>query len=187
MSASKGFCLGSALQTLARLCEAVFTAGGDLAALSSFMDTNDAFYGPDAIMTTWIGNHDIPRAIHFASREIASCREGSNPGNGWNWRPTLELIRAFGILDERRLALMSCSGTGVHIEAEEAHEIARRVREAVLTTLKQGEHIQPDLSIAERPKVWKIRFNTLKHYGATYEWLVQFTTFCLNSKGFTVS
>jgi len=38
-------------------------------------------------MTTWIGNHDIPRAIHFASREIPNCREGSNPGNGWDWRP----------------------------------------------------------------------------------------------------
>lgn len=72
----------------ARLCEAVFTEGGDLSALASFMDGNDAFYGPGAIMTTWIGNHDIPRAIHFASREIGSCREGSNPGNGWDWRPS---------------------------------------------------------------------------------------------------
>ncbi len=72
----------------ARLCEAVFTPGGDLGALATWMDGNDTFYGPDAIMTTWIGNHDIPRAIHFASREITSCREGSNPGNGWDWRPT---------------------------------------------------------------------------------------------------
>ena len=72
----------------ARLCEAVFTDGGDLSALSSFMDGNDVFYGPNAIMTTWIGNHDIPRAIHFASHEITDCRQGSNPGNGWDWRPT---------------------------------------------------------------------------------------------------
>ena len=72
----------------ARLCEAVFTAGGDLESLADFMDGNDTFYGPEAIMTTWIGNHDIPRAIHFASREIGNCREGSNPGNGWDWRPS---------------------------------------------------------------------------------------------------
>ena len=71
----------------ARLCEAVFTPGGDLGGFASWMDGNDSFYGASAIMTTWIGNHDIPRAIHFASREIASCREGSNPGNGWDWRP----------------------------------------------------------------------------------------------------
>lgn len=71
----------------ARLCEAVFRPEGDLSAFASWMDGNDTFYGPSAIMTTWIGNHDIPRAIHFASGEIANCREGSNPGNGWDWRP----------------------------------------------------------------------------------------------------
>jgi len=71
----------------ARLCEAVFRPDGDLGAFASWMDGNDTFYGPGAIMTTWIGNHDIPRAIHFASREIPNCREGSNPGNGWDWRP----------------------------------------------------------------------------------------------------
>ncbi len=72
----------------ARLCEAVFRPDGDLSALASFMDSNDTFYGPSAIMTTWIGNHDIPRAIHFASGEIPNCREGSNPGNGWDWVPS---------------------------------------------------------------------------------------------------
>ncbi|HJL19351.1 MAG TPA: alpha-amylase family glycosyl hydrolase [Sandaracinaceae bacterium LLY-WYZ-13_1] len=71
----------------ARLCEAVFTPGGDLRTFSSWMDGNDGFYGPESIMTTWIGNHDIPRTIHFASGEIGNCREGSNPGTGWDWRP----------------------------------------------------------------------------------------------------
>ena len=67
----------------ARLCEAVFTSGGNLDGFRRWMDGNDTFYGPGAIMTTWIGNHDIPRAIHFASRQIGNCREGSSPGNGW--------------------------------------------------------------------------------------------------------
>lgn len=71
----------------ARLCEGVFSAGGDLSSFATWMDGNDGFYGPEAIMTTWIGNHDIPRTIHFASREIGNCREGSSPGNGWDWRP----------------------------------------------------------------------------------------------------
>lgn len=72
----------------ARLCEAVFQEGGNLQFLSSFMDANDTFYGPGSIMSTWIGNHDIPRAIHYASREITNCREGSSPGNGWEWVPS---------------------------------------------------------------------------------------------------
>jgi len=68
----------------ARACEAIFTPDGRMSNLAEWMATNDDFYGPGAIMSTWIGNHDIPRAIHFASRQIGNCREGSNPGNGWN-------------------------------------------------------------------------------------------------------
>jgi glycosidase len=67
----------------ARLCEAVFTPSGSLADFAGWLSGNDSFYGQGALMTTWIGNHDIPRAIHFASREIGNCREGSFPGNGW--------------------------------------------------------------------------------------------------------
>ena len=67
----------------ARLCEAVFTPSGSLADFAGWMGGNDSFYGQGALMTTWIGNHDIPRAIHFASREIGNCRQGSFPGNGW--------------------------------------------------------------------------------------------------------
>ena len=67
----------------ARLCEALFTPGGRMDAFSGWLAGNDSYYGPGALMTTWIGNHDIPRAIHFASREIGNCREGSFPGNGW--------------------------------------------------------------------------------------------------------
>ncbi|MCB9507532.1 MAG: hypothetical protein H6700_07005 [Myxococcales bacterium] len=67
----------------ARLCEAVMTGTSPMSELASWMTGNDAFYGDGALMSTWIGNHDIPRAIHFASRQIGSCREGSSASNGW--------------------------------------------------------------------------------------------------------
>ncbi|MBX3199835.1 MAG: hypothetical protein KF894_16990 [Labilithrix sp.] len=35
--------------------------------LASFMDTNDYFYGASAVMSTFIGNHDLPRVIHLAA------------------------------------------------------------------------------------------------------------------------
>ena len=38
---------------------------GSMAELASFMDGNDSFYGA-GIMSTFIGNHDIPRIIHLA-------------------------------------------------------------------------------------------------------------------------
>jgi glycosidase len=70
-----------------QLCEAVFNPSGSLQGFADFMAGNDGYYdpaaGPGAIMTTWIGNHDIPRAIHFASWQLGNCTEGSHTGNGW--------------------------------------------------------------------------------------------------------
>ncbi|MBU0554132.1 hypothetical protein KKB55_14465 [Myxococcota bacterium] len=63
-------------------CEAVFHDGGSLQNFAGWMDGNDGYYGPGSLMTTWIGNHDIPRVIHFANREFG-CTDGSNTGNGW--------------------------------------------------------------------------------------------------------
>jgi glycosidase len=67
----------------ARLCDAVFGSAGQMAGFAKWMDGNAGYYGTNAIMTTWIGNHDIPRAIHFASRQIPDCRQGSDTTNGW--------------------------------------------------------------------------------------------------------
>jgi glycosidase len=67
----------------ARLCDAFFKSEGRLDAFSTWMDDNDAFYPADSLMMNWVGNHDIPRAIHYASDEIAACREGSHGGNSW--------------------------------------------------------------------------------------------------------
>ena len=69
------------------LCEAVFDPFGNMANLEGFMRGNDRFYDApsgQAIMSTWIGNHDIPRAIHFADWYFGNCTEGSHAGNGWN-------------------------------------------------------------------------------------------------------
>jgi len=68
----------------ARLCEALFRPEGRLDSFASWSQENDGYYGAGALMTTWIGNHDIPRPIHFASGQIDNCRQGSFPGNGWS-------------------------------------------------------------------------------------------------------
>jgi glycosidase len=69
------------------LCESVFDPGGGLDDIAGFLAGNDTFYDRPqnpSLMTTWIGNHDIPRAIHFASWQMGNCTEGSHAGNGWN-------------------------------------------------------------------------------------------------------
>jgi glycosidase len=70
------------------LCQAVFDPAGSLQNLADFTAGNDAFYdrgpGRRAVMSTWIGNHDVPRAIHFADWKFGNCTEGSSSGNEWN-------------------------------------------------------------------------------------------------------
>lgn len=90
-----------------RLCDAVFKRSMSLDDLFNFWNENDNFYGSGALMSTWIGNHDIPRAIHFASGQIDDCYQGSWVGNSWNpgnfqqpadRAPYERLALAFGLL-----------------------------------------------------------------------------------------
>ncbi|MBU1509224.1 hypothetical protein KKD52_02590, partial [Myxococcota bacterium] len=67
-----------------RMCEAVFTRSLSLDDFFNWWNSNDTVYGAGALMSTWIGNHDVPRAIHFASGQLGSCTEGSHVGNSWN-------------------------------------------------------------------------------------------------------
>lgn len=47
------------------MARTVLMRQGSMSDLAGFMDGNDGFYG-SGIMSTFIGNHDIPRAIHLA-------------------------------------------------------------------------------------------------------------------------
>jgi glycosidase len=47
------------------MARVVLMRQGSMSDLASFMDDNDGYYGA-AVMSTFIGNHDIPRAIHLA-------------------------------------------------------------------------------------------------------------------------
>ncbi len=92
------------------MCDALFNPSGSLQNLAGFTAGNDSFYdrGPDrtAVMSTWIGNHDVPRAIHFAGWQLGNCTEGSHTGNAWNGdfpqpgaaEPYQRLALAFAVL-----------------------------------------------------------------------------------------
>jgi glycosidase len=62
---------------------------GSLADLATFMDGNDTFYGT-SIMSTFIGNHDIPRCIHLAE-DVPAWNDPWADGKdrAWTGRPTL--------------------------------------------------------------------------------------------------
>jgi glycosidase len=91
-----------------------FNQPGGMKGLAAFMDYNDAFYAPGTVMSTFIGNHDLPRSIHYAEQTIPSWLGGNagaalttnGQGNAWSGEPVTEtdskvyerLANAFAIL-----------------------------------------------------------------------------------------
>ena len=109
--------------------------------------------------------------------------------NGWNWRPTLEIIDAFGIIDEERLELMGISTVGACISEDEAHRIGEKIRDEILPKLTPQSRVLYDLTFTEEPddfELYREESEAWKNYGATYSWLKEFSEFCLSSKGFEV-
>jgi glycosidase len=62
---------------------------GQMSDLVGFLDSNDGFYGPGSVMSTFIGNHDVPRAIELAldSPMFGAWDGGKNLA--WTGQPSL--------------------------------------------------------------------------------------------------
>jgi glycosidase len=48
----------------------VYNQPGGMQGLAAFMDFNDTFYPETAVMSTFIGNHDLPRSIHYGEQTL---------------------------------------------------------------------------------------------------------------------
>lgn len=109
--------------------------------------------------------------------------------NVWNWKPTLEIIRSFDVISEGTLRQMNYNATGVKLTKEEAHLIGEKIRDEILPRLAPNKRIFADLSITDKPDdgtLYKDEDDQWKNYSASYDWLKDFSDFCLNSKGFQV-
>lgn len=61
-----------------------------LDSLRSFMDDNDGYYNTgafDAVMSTFMGNHDVPRAISHAAGQIGDLWGNGSKEQGWSSPP----------------------------------------------------------------------------------------------------
>ncbi len=106
--------------------------------------------------------------------------------NAWNWRPTLELIEQFQILEADELERMGFTGGGGTATLDQARIIADRL-EVVLEDLKPKDRILYDLTVTSDPDTFELHREQLdKNYSATYEWLMEFAAFCRTCNGFTV-
>ena len=109
--------------------------------------------------------------------------------NVWTWKPTVEIIKSLDILSDGKLRQMEYNATGVKIELADAHEIGEKIRDKFLPKLEPNKRIFMDLSITDAPDdktLHRDQDEQWKNYSASYEWLKDFSEFCLKSKGFQV-
>ena len=109
--------------------------------------------------------------------------------NVWTWKPTVEIIKSLDILSDGKLRQMEYNATGVKIELNDAHEIGEKIRDMFLPKLEPNKRIFMDLSITDAPDdktLHRDQDEQWKNYSASYEWLKDFSEFCLKSKGFLV-
>ena len=109
--------------------------------------------------------------------------------NVWNWKAAIEVIKHLDIISEGKLRQMSYNATGVKIEIEEAHLLGEKIRDEVLPKLAPDKRIYADGSITNAPDdmtLFKDDDEQWKNYSVGYDWLKEFSDFCLRSKGFQV-
>jgi hypothetical protein len=114
--------------------------------------------------------------------------------NAWNWRPTLEFLRAENLITADAAELLGSNGCGARVDADLANRIAAAVENKV-STMKPGDRIRADTTVTDIPKVPQVfrpdnqraDVDAGNLYSATYDWLVTFKEFCKRCDGFMVS
>ena len=109
--------------------------------------------------------------------------------NVWNWKAVLEVIKEMDIISEGKVRQMSYNAMGVKVDLDEAHLIGDKIREKILPKLEPNKRIFADGSITDQPDdmtLFKDDDEQWKNYSVSYEWLKDFSDFCLRSKGFQI-
>jgi glycosidase len=62
---------------------------GQMSDLSGFLQTNDGYYGTGSVMSTFIGNHDVPRAVELALDSPMFDTWDGGKWAAWSGQPSL--------------------------------------------------------------------------------------------------
>ena len=62
---------------------------GQMSDLSGFLDSNDGYYGAGSVMSTFVGNHDVPRAIELALDTPMFGPWDGGKNLAWSGQPSL--------------------------------------------------------------------------------------------------
>ncbi len=107
----------------------------------------------------------------------------------WNWKATLEVINSLDIISQGKVREMSNNATGTKVSNEEAQIIGNKIQAEILPKLEPNKRIYSNLSISDRPDdgvIYKDKDEEWRNYSADYNYLSEFSEFCLKSKGFQV-
>ncbi len=125
--------------------------------LSQFMDSNDAFYPTDAVMSTFIGNHDLPRSIHYAEQTLPGWLSAGSPSNpsaadgknaAWSGQPQTEtdpntyerLANAFAVILTNRGAPLIYYGDEIGLPGAGDPDNRRMMTWTGWSAAQQGLH-----------------------------------------------
>ncbi len=87
--------------------ETMLLKSSGMDSMASFIDGNEYFYGSSSVMSTFVGNHDLPRVIHLAEEPPKWGNQGDDGKNlAWSGQPGLpasrkpfeKLANAFAVL-----------------------------------------------------------------------------------------
>jgi len=109
--------------------------------------------------------------------------------NVWNWKAALEIIKSLDIISDGKVRQMGYNATGVKVDIDEAHTIGSKIRDEILPKLGPEKRIYADLSITDAPDDMTLHRDDdeqWKNYSVGYDWLKEFSDFCIRSKGFQI-
>jgi hypothetical protein len=109
--------------------------------------------------------------------------------NVWHWKTALEIIKSFDVIGDGKVRQMAYNATGLKIGHDEAKMIGERIRDEILPLLAPDKRIFADLTVTDKPDdgtFYRDVDEQWKNYSATYDWLREFSEFCLRSKGFQI-
>lgn len=133
-----------------------FSSPPGMTGLQKFMDFNDSFYPSDAVMSTFVGNQDLPRSIHFGEETVPSwlgsndqdalTTSGSN--NAWTGEPGPEtdtnayerLANAFAVLFTTKGAPLLYYGDEIGLPGAGDPDNRRMMQWTGYTTAQQTLH-----------------------------------------------
>lgn len=124
------------------------TAPPGMQGLAEFMDSNDVVYPCGAVMSTFVGNHDLPRSIHYAEdaplfdnsasdgKDCSSgrpCPWSNQPTSSTNLRAYERLANAFAVILTNRGAPLIYYGDEIGLPGAGDPDNRRMMRFSSLT------------------------------------------------------